>query len=380
MKNKHIWLIVIIVFAVIVGLVLGKSKGNDQKTVKIGNILYMSGPLAALGEQELNGMKMAEEYINLNGGIQGKKLEIITQDYAGDSKKAIAAYEFLKNQKINSLLIDGGSAISSVIPLIRKDGVFGMVPVAVTPTYFDGDAKTCRIAVTADRYAVGISDYLQKRFSIPKIAFLVSANEYGNAVKSEITKSIEKIGGRVVVVEDYEPTAVDFRTQITKLKEKQEVIDALVVINANSSVETMLRQIQQLGFNKPIISDTFTILNAALKDQTVANGVIFVDYSFTSLPDQKDGEKLALFKKEYHSRYGKYPAVASINGYDAVILMAEAVKNTKQNTSTALSNYLVSHTEKFGMVGGEMKFNSDCEVERDIVMRVMKGGEIELVK
>lgn len=378
MKNRNIWLITGVILATVIFVLISQKGTNTKETVKIGNILYMSGPLAALGEQELNGMKMAEEHINANGGIKGKELEIVTQDYAGDSKKAVAAYELLKTQKINSILIDGGSAVSSVIPLIRQDGVFSMVPVAVTPTYFDNNQKTCRIAVTADRYAAGIGDYLTKNFENPRISFLVSANEYGNAVRSEVTKVLEKNNGSVVISETYESAASDFRTQITKIKENQDEIDALIIINANSSIEPMLRQVRQLGFNKLIIADTFTILNPALKDLSAAEGVVFVDYSFGSQPDQGDTEAMANFKKEFYSKYVSYPGVAAINGYDSVMIIAKAMNNVNNINPKSITDYITN--TKFSILDGEIGFNSDCEVDREIEMRVIKGGVITSVK
>lgn len=379
MKNKKIWFVVIIIVATIVVLIVRPT--TNKEDVRVGNILFLSGTMSALGEQELDGMTMAQEYINSTGGIHGRKLSIITQDFAGDSKKAIPAYNFLRQQGIRFFFFDGSAGAVPLVPLVRQNGDMSIVPTAVHPAYFDGEAKTCRVALTVKSLTQGTGEYLFGKFEKPRVAFFVSANEYGGIMRKEIGDFIEKTGGNIVMTETFDPLAgFDFRTQVTKLKAKQNEIDALIIINGTNSIEPMLRELKTLGFTKQIIGDTYTIMNASLKDKSLAEGAIFVDYAFTPEPNPSDPEHLIKFKKEFFKKYNMYPVAAAINGYDGVMILATAMKGAKDITPESVSDYIVNTMKTYEGVGGTLKFNSDCEVERAMVTRVIKDGKAVILE
>ncbi len=381
MKYKKLVISAVVVIVIIVLLISRGGTSSSPESVKIGNILFMTGPLASLGEQELNGMKLAETQINKTGGINGRKLELVTEDYAGDSKQAVSAFEKLKNEGVRFILIDGGAAIGPVGPLVRSNSdVMSMVPIGITHSYFDDNPRTCRLAFTARDYGATIGMYLKNTFNRPRIAFLVSANEYGKAAMTQVSMAVTEMGGSIILGETYEQGVSDFRTQITKLKEKQSDIDALVVINATNSIEPMLMQLKQLGFSKPIVSDMFSIVNASLKDRSLAEGVVFIDYPFVADPHDSDSVELASFKREYFAAYGKYPVAAAVVGYDAVMTLAVAMKHSAGLTAQEVSTYLTTRLGEYKGVSGTFSFDSDCEVKRETVMRKVVDGEFVTVR
>lgn len=371
---------VIILAAVILGgwiIADSQNRNPGKETIKIGNILFLTGPLAALGEQEHNGMRMAVAQVNESGGVKGRDLELVTEDYAGDPKKAVPAYLALKQRGIKFLLVDGGSAVVPVAPLIRKNGDFGMVPVAIHASYFDENPRTCRVALTARDFARAIGDHAIKKFGKPRLAFLVTANEYGNTAKTSIERYVAERGGTTAMAESYDQSASDFRTQILKLKAVQNETDALVIINATNSVEPMLGQLKQLGYSKPILADLFTISNSALKDMRAANGVVFVDYDYLPEPQSGDSPALLEFKRGYLERFGSYPLAAAVNGYDSVMAIAEAMRRVDDMTPDTVSRQIISGG--YRGLSGNVRFNSDCEAEHPSLMHVVRDGKVELV-
>ncbi len=380
MKNKHIWIGIGIIIIILALVFAGRNRESTEKTIKIGNILFMTGPLAALGEQELNGMKLAEGHINAAGGVKGTPIEIVTRDYGGDSKQAVSAFELFKSEGFKFVLIDGGSAIGPVAPLVRQTDMLSMVPIGVTHSYFDDNPKTCRIALTTKDYGVGLSGFLAQKFTSPRVSFLVTANEYGKAIQAEVARAIIEHGGSIVLVETYDQASSDFRTQITRIKAEDARTDALVVINATNSVEPMFRQLKQLGFNKQIVADTFTVNNHSLKDVTLVDRVAFVDYPLSSNPVDTDSSQLADMKKEYFSKHGSYPSATAINAYDAVMVLAQAMDKAHELTPTSVSQYLTTSLGEYKGVSGTFSFNSDCETKREMVVREMVGGKLEVVK
>ncbi len=91
MKNmKIIGIVVIAVIAlVIVGIQLGSAPSGNEP-IRIGSILILSGEGSAWGIAEKNGIDMAVEKINSEGGINGRMLAVSHQDDRGTRKQRLA--------------------------------------------------------------------------------------------------------------------------------------------------------------------------------------------------------------------------------------------------------------------------------------------------
>ena len=75
-----------------------QSQGVTKDEIVIGSIQDLSGPLAGFGKQSRNGMQLAVDEINEQGGINGRKLKLLVEDSAYDPKKAVLAAQKLVNQ------------------------------------------------------------------------------------------------------------------------------------------------------------------------------------------------------------------------------------------------------------------------------------------
>ena len=87
--KKQIWILVLIVAVIIVGLIifLPKSKNSaDKESIKIGASLPLTGPVSLPGTWALEGMKLAVEKINSQGGVNGRKLELVVEDDVCNAK------------------------------------------------------------------------------------------------------------------------------------------------------------------------------------------------------------------------------------------------------------------------------------------------------
>ena len=75
------------------------------ETVKIGAIGPLSGAVAVYGVDCLNGINLAAEEINAAGGINGKKIEIVSEDDEGNPEKSVNAYKKIVTQKKTKLIV-----------------------------------------------------------------------------------------------------------------------------------------------------------------------------------------------------------------------------------------------------------------------------------
>ena len=96
-----------------------------EEPIRIGSFLSVTGPAAFLGEPELKTLQLYVEHINSQGGVLGRKLELIQYDDSGDASKANGLVKrLIESDKVD--LIVGGSTTGttmSAAPLIEKAGI-----------------------------------------------------------------------------------------------------------------------------------------------------------------------------------------------------------------------------------------------------------------
>ncbi|NNG00198.1 MAG: ABC transporter substrate-binding protein [Desulfobacteraceae bacterium] len=103
------------------GVPLLKTKG----TIKWGIILDLSGTTLDYGKQSAMGMIDAARYINENGGINGKKVELIIKDDKYQLSECEKAYRFLRDQQqIVGLYIQSTGGNSAIAPMAMNDDIF----------------------------------------------------------------------------------------------------------------------------------------------------------------------------------------------------------------------------------------------------------------
>ena len=132
----------VIVIIIVIVIIRISSSGTpaavpaSKEPVKIGAALMLTGPAALLGELQKNAINLAVEKINADGGINGRPVEVITEDAVYDPKQAVSAYQALKQRGLKNFIIDGSPIIAATHQLVVDDGNFSIAAVAA-PSIFD---------------------------------------------------------------------------------------------------------------------------------------------------------------------------------------------------------------------------------------------------
>src|SRR5215510_15885760 len=111
----------------LVGLVaigLGAGAAEAQEVIKLGNLVDLTGPTSDQGKDIAQGRIDAVQYINEKGGVNGKKLELISVEYGFQPPRAVAAYKkFVEEDKVLLVLGYGTPDTEALRPYITKDKV-----------------------------------------------------------------------------------------------------------------------------------------------------------------------------------------------------------------------------------------------------------------
>jgi len=300
----------------------------DAEVIKIGWIGSLTGDQAVWGTCEFNTVKMMVEEANENGGWLGKQIEVIGYDTKGDSLEAVNAVKRLVGQdKVIGIIGPNASGQAIAISQVLEEAkVVDIATVATNPKVTvdeDGNTKPYNFRVCfIDPYQGAVAaGFAFEELEFKKAAILYDvADEYSQGLTEFFEKTFVELGGEIVAKEAFKFGDVDFRPQLSKIKEAQPEVIFMPYFFKEVALSTS--QARELGIDATFIGgDGWTseqlleMAGEAVEGSYVVNHLDFDD------PDVQG------FKNAYTE---KYDAAVELNGYlayDAFKLLEVAVKD-----------------------------------------------------
>jgi branched-chain amino acid transport system substrate-binding protein len=312
-----------------------KSTGDDKKqetvvdggTVNIGYTGPLSGPAAFYGERTLNGVKMAVDEINADGGFEvaGKnyKLNLVSLDDKYLPNEAGANAKRLMQENKTPIIFTPHSGGVFALQVFNQQDKFIIGAYTSEPKVIESNNKlTVRIAPGYNGYIKPFTDFAMKKFG-KKIAFLPTASQYGKDWSAALKEHWEKEGGKVVYESAIDFTKeTDFFTTVTNaLKDKP---DVLFIGGASEPTAKVAKQARELGFK-----GGFVIMDQAKLDEmkTVTGGYDMLEGSIGVLPLVESNDPgIPTFVKNYKEKFKVDPGSEAGLNYLAMNAFVEAMK------------------------------------------------------
>lgn len=303
------------------------KKKYDGKPVNIGYSGPLSGPAAYYGENTLNGLSLAVEEINENGGfeIKGEKyyLNLVSLDdkYLPNEAGSNAKRLVQEYQTPIVFVPHSGGIFATQVFNTQTNFIVGAYSSEPDITE-QGNELTLRFPPKYEIYLKPFSEYEMNRFG-KKIAFLPTATQYGKDWAEKLEPVWEELGGEVVYKSSIDFTKdTDFFTIVTNaLKEDP---DVLFIGGASEPTALVVKQARELGFE-----GGFLIMDQAKLDEMEATlggwdmlegavGVLPLPYS------RNNGNED--FIDNYKNKHGKNPGSEAGYHYFTAYLFVEAMK------------------------------------------------------
>jgi branched-chain amino acid transport system substrate-binding protein len=337
---------------VLVGLLavsVGAAPVEAQNVIKLGNLVDLTGPTSDQGKDIAQGRTDAVQWINERGGVNGKKLELVSVEYGFQPPRAVAAYKkFVEEDKVLLVLGYGTPDTEALRPYITKDkipylsGSYSghLTDPRQTPYTFPGGI------VYKSQFRI-FFNYVKETWKDtsrnPRVAFIYADNAYGRA-PIEAGRAYAKEVGVDLVDEEIIPTVLtDATSQLLTMKKKD---PDFAYINTNTQwVPVVLKDSYKLG-----LKTKYVVNNYGLDERTpglagpAAEGVIGIqDVAYWG--DSVPGMKTLM---EFHQKHHATDTHASpyMRGWLWVIVAAEAIKRAGNNpTGESIKNALESFKE-----------------------------------
>jgi branched-chain amino acid transport system substrate-binding protein len=224
--------------------------GVTDTSIKFGGSLPLSGPSATLGQQQLDAEQAFIEMVNKDGGIHGRKLELVVQDSVNDPQKDVTNVQYLIDQEqVFAIWGSFGSANAvAVAPVTEAAGVPYLFPYAnSTPLTTPVRPHVFSIATTNLKQTTAIGDYMAKTepFKGRKLAVMTIATPDGVETTQGFKDS--DMGKDLVADMNYERGSVTFKAQLLKAQEAGATVMYAGVTDAQFA--KLLTEAAELGMN-----------------------------------------------------------------------------------------------------------------------------------
>ncbi|MEX2411377.1 MAG: penicillin-binding protein activator [Candidatus Paceibacterota bacterium] len=351
---------------------------SQQKGLKIGLIVPLTGELATYGQSAKRGVELAIEEVNSNELLNdGRQIELFLEDSKGETKTAINALQkFMNIENVKLFIGDISSTVTlGMIPVVEQNEAFLFSSCAATPELTNISNYFARNWPSNSQEANSAAEYAFNQMNIEEAVIVYVNNDWGIGLQESFEKHFTNLGGEILdnVIYDYEQR--DFRTLVVQLNE---INTPLIYLAGNQrEMGNFIRQFRETGIETPVIANTsFLEPDALTLAGEYANGVIVPTPAYD--PQDTSSTIQAKFYNKFKEQYPDIePALTDANSYDAIMLIVEAY-NEVGNNPLEISEY-IRNLKNYSGAAGKVSF-TDGDVEVQTVFKKVVDGKPQVIK
>ena len=324
----------------------------QSEPIKIGYLPALTGPSSSTGIGINRGTQLAVELINNDGGIKGRKIELIVRDSKADANEAVrVAREMILKDNVDFLVGTLTSAEGPAVSVVAKENkIVFIAPIPKTDQLTAADKLhpyVFRIAANTTMEGRSAAEIVAK-WPVTKVATIAFDYAYGQDVTRAFVEHIKKIKPSVQIVDQQWPKLgeQDYNPFINAQMAKKP--DAIVSSIWGGFFVTYAKQGKALGMFDAVKYNFLGLGEAGTPETTKSMGA---DYPVGIWANTYDafywGETAA--HREYTEKLSKYlkdeyPSSWAIQGYTGMQFLAEAIKKAGSTDSDKVSKALLGLT------------------------------------
>lgn len=309
-------------------LVFSSALWAAEKPIKLLCIYPVSGPMKGNGDQWMLGIKFAAHEINEQGGLLGRKVEVIVEDSQMKPDVAVSkAQKYLLAGNADIVISTVSSIVAPLQDLTKEHNIpFVMFAMADAETGKNFAYNSARLTWNCSMIARTLINYTAKNTSYKKFYLLNQDYSYGRdfgaAVKREIARQIP---GAQIVGEDYHPLmSKDLSPFLSKIKTSG--AEAIVTLNWGIDISVLLKQRLELGVKAVVIAPAVSDESVVRENSEGAFGNISADTWFLTVNTKESRDFINNYKKWYKGTEYPEPTKLSAREYIGMKLFFAGIK------------------------------------------------------
>ncbi|MGP3956866.1 ABC transporter substrate-binding protein [Nonomuraea sp. 3N208] len=322
----------------------GGSPGGSggEGPIKVGLIVSLTGNYTPLGSEDKKAVELAVEQVNAQGGLLGRKVELVTRDDKTAPDQGIVAYNQIKGE-IDALIgpVFSNSALA-VEPLAQRDK---MPYLSLAPAQEQVEPIKSYIFVTpalSSMYAERYLQYIQAQGIKTVAVAWDSKSAYSVSGHKSMVALAPKYNVQIAVDEPYETTNSDFSAMFQHVRDS--AAEALVFWGSGAPGVTAAKQYVASGLKTPLFLTASQASKLWLEPMgrdaegmTVQSAIGVVG---DHLPAGKQKQIIDQMAKPYQQKHGYLPPQFAQDGYSASLLLFEAIRKANSTDKTKIQQAL----------------------------------------
>ncbi|MBM95815.1 MAG: branched-chain amino acid ABC transporter substrate-binding protein [Oceanospirillaceae bacterium] len=319
-------------------------------TIKLGLNYPSTGRYKEQGIAQARGALMAVEQINAAGGINGKKLELLTANTASKPDKAVENVKKLAGQGVSMLFGGSSSAVAIAAGKEAKKHdllYFGTLTYANATTGKEGHTHMFRETYNAWMTAKALAFYLNQDLQGKKIFYITADYSWGHSTEASLrnfTNTQDEVMHPNAVVKFPRPRQADLEAALIKARDAE--ADVLMLIQFGDDMATALEIAYKMGLRDKmqIVVPNLTLGMAKSAGAGLLEGIVSTVPWCWRVPSMYGFEKGKKFVEDFSDRFQMYPSTSAATAYTIVYQFKEAVERAGSLKTSRLITALEGHT------------------------------------
>ncbi len=336
--------------------------------VKIGALLPLTGGVSAFGDLVRKGIDLAHEE---RGTVLSERIDVVYMDTRSEkTESANGAARLIDKEGVIAIIgevISGNSLAAAEIA--EKKKIPMLTPGSTNPLVTQGKKYVSRVCFIDPVQGTALAEFAVKSLKVKKATVFTDVEQdYSVGLSNYFIERFKKYGGQVLQVQ-YKSGDQEFSAQLSQAISFGS--DAIVVTGYYNEIALVAQQAKSLGYNGYILtgdgSDAPELLQLA--GQAV-EGILYFTAHYH--PDARITPVSGKFADAYLKKYGIRPSTLSALGYDAYMLLVQAIENAKSKKPDAVAA-AIRNIKNFQGATGVITIDANGNASKDVVIETVKN-------
>ena len=381
MKKTWMVLTAALLSIVLLGCPPKTETAGGAATTTVGEIVVgeygsLTGSEATFGQSTHNAIMLAVDEINGGGGINNRKIRVLTEDDQSKADEAANAVTKLISQN-NVIAVLGEVASSNSLaaaPICQQNKVPMITPSSTNPTVTEKGDYIFRMCFLDSYQGAAMAHYLREQLNIKKAAVLTDVkSDYSTGLAKFFSDAFKAAGGQIVAEQSYAKGDSDFRSKLTAIKSSNP--EVIFVPGYYNDIGQIAIQARDLGMQMPLAGgdgwESPKLIEIGGKS---LEGCFYSNHYFPGDPTPIVRD----FVEKYKERYGATPDALAALAYDAARVLADSIKRAGSTDGPKLREAIAA-TTGFPGVTGTINLGPDRNPHgKTLVIVEVKDGQLAL--
>lgn len=327
----------------------GPGAGGSSGTIVVGYYGDLTGRTSNFGQSTKAGVEMAADEINKAGGIDGRQIQILSEDDEGRPEKAATVVTKLIDQdRVVALLgeVASGNTLAAA-PKAQAAKVPMISPSSTNPAVTQVGEYISRVCFIDPFQGDVMAKFAANTLKAKKAAIMLDFNSpYSRGLTEFFEASFKKLGGEIVNKQAYTQGDRDYKGQLTAIRSSNP--DVIYVPGYYGEVGVIAKQAKQLDIKSPLLGgDGWDSTQLWDLGGDSLNG----DYISNHYSVDDPSPAIKKFVADYKARYGTVPDALAALGYDAMKVLADSIKRAGSTEGPKLKDAINATKNLQGVTG-----------------------------